>query len=142
MTNHLCFDQGAWKTKDLTRYELASTLVRLGNYFVGAVSHPASGAKHLGESILLPQGVKPGIVPGHPAYQAVAYLTAGRMIASNSRFLKPDTSFVKSAELSDLLASMAIGVNDKITELGLDEVGSTPDKTFHNKKSAVPLRKP
>jgi len=135
-------DQGAWKTRDLTRFELASALVRLGNYFAGAVSHPTKSAKHLGESVLLPQGVKPGIGPGHPAYQAVAYLTAGRMIAGNSPFLKPDTSFVKSAELSDLLASMAIGVNDKITELGEEEGGGTPDKSFQTKKSATPLRKP
>jgi len=56
------------------------------------------------------------------------------MIHADSPLLHADTTFVKASELSLGLAEMASGLTDKLTELGLDADGNTPDNSFHSKK--------
>jgi len=128
--------QTAWQTKLVTRYEFASALVRFGNYFAKAVARPKPDAKDLGKSEILPSNVKVSVLPGSPAYAACKFLADGRMISPTSPLLKPDNLPVKAAELSRGIADVAAGVNDKLTAMGQDEQGNTPDKSFQNKKPA------
>jgi hypothetical protein len=123
-----------WKTRFVTRYELASALVRFGNYFTKAVSRPGPGAKDLGKSIILPANTKIPVPAGNPAYGAYKYLVDGRMISQTSPLLKADNLDLKAGELSRGIAEAADGVGDKLTEMGKDAEGNTPDKSFHTKK--------
>jgi hypothetical protein len=124
----------AWESKPVTRYELASVLVRFGNYFTKAVPRPKPNAKDLGASEILPSNVKTPVQPGNPAYDAYKFLSDGRMITPKSPLLKADSQFLKAGELSRGVADAAAGISDKLTELGHDESGNTPDKSFHPKK--------
>ncbi len=126
--------QASWKSKPVTRYELASVLARFGNYFTRAVSRPKPDAKDLGKSDILASNVKAPVPPGSPAYAAYKYLVDGRMISATSPLLKPDNLPVKAGELSRGIAEAAAGVNDKLSEMGHDEFGNTPDKSFKAKK--------
>jgi len=126
--------QDAWKNKQVTRYELSSVLSRFGNYFAHAVTRPKPGSTDVGRSAIPPKGVSPGVPTTHPAYTALKFLTDNRMIHADSPLLHADTTFVKASELSLALAEMASGLTDKLTELGLDADGNTPDNSFHSKK--------
>jgi hypothetical protein len=128
--------QAAWQAKPVTRYELASALARFGNYFAKAVTRPKPDAKDLGKSVILAANVKVPVQAGSPAYASYQYLAAGRMISPTSPLLRADNLPLKAAELSRGIAEAAAGVNDKLTEMGHDETGSTPDKSFHPKKPA------
>jgi hypothetical protein len=128
--------QTAWQTKPVTRYELASALVRFGNYFTKAVARPKPDAKDLGKSEILAANVKVPVSPGSPAYAAFKFLSDGKMITPTSPLLKADNLPIKAGELSRGIAEAAVGVNDKLTEMGHDENGNTPDKSFHPKKPA------
>lgn len=130
--------QGAWETRQVTRFELASVLSRFANYYARAVPRPKPGAKDLAKSRAVPTGV---VVPGpvsNPAYASLKYLTEGHMIQPTSPLLKADTVFLKGVELSQGIAEAAAGLTDRLTELGLDADGSTPDASFHKKKTVAP----
>ncbi len=130
--------QSDWKTRKVTRYEMASALARFANYFVAAVSRPQPGAKDLAKSNALPEKVTIAIPKNAPAYSALQYLAAGRMIGPGSDLLTANTSLIQAAALSKGIAQVAAGLVDKMTELGLDSSGSTPDSSFHNRKTASP----
>jgi S-layer homology domain len=133
-----------WQSKPVTRYEMASVLARFGNYFASAVTRPAPGTKNLGKSTALADKVTIGVPVSSPAYPALKYLADGRMIAMNSDLLKANTEFVKAAVLSRAIAQAAAGLVDRMTELGQDSDGNTPDSTFHNRKTVTPstLKRP
>ena len=129
--------KSAWQSKLVTRYDLASVLVRFGNYYLKAVSRPNPGAKDLGKSVTLPTIVKipQSVNASNPAYGALKYLTQGRMISADSPLIKADNVHTKAVELSHAIAQVVDGLADRMTELGLDEMGNTPDKSFHQSKT-------
>jgi hypothetical protein len=125
-------EQGTWKQKPVTRYALASVLARMGNYFANGVPRPAPNS-NLAKSIVLP--AKPTIPPiaNKEAAEAVAYLVNGRMLGPKSPVLKPENRPMLGAELSQTIAEMVIGLNDRLTDLGQDEEGNTIDANTKKK---------
>src|SRR5579884_2158804 len=93
----------SWQQQPVTRYVLAETLARLGNYIAN------------------------GLPRTHPAYASLAYLTHNRMIWPHSPLLKPDNKPILGAELSTALAQMTAGLTDRLTSLGHDANGDTID---------------
>ena len=131
-----------WKTRTVTRYEMASVLARLGNYYAEAVPRPALGAKNLGKSAILASKISIGVPTTSPAYPALRYLADSRMIAPGADLLTADATLVKALAFSTGVAQMAAGLVDKMTELGQESDGSTPDASFHNRKTASPAAAP
>lgn len=126
------FQSGSWQQKPVSRYAAAVALARFGDYFANGVRNAPQAARNTGKSVLLTSVTMPAGQKG-PAAEALAYLTKNRMLRAGSSLLKPDSQPVRAAELSRALADMAIGLNDRVTDLGLDANGETPDRTFHKK---------
>lgn len=124
----------SWQTKPVTRYEFASVMVRFGNYFAKAAIKPAPGATDLGKSEFMPVKPKITIPVSSPAYSSLKYLVDNKMINPTAPLLKADNTPVQASELSRGIAEVAAGVSNKLTELGHDAEGNTPDKSFHPKK--------
>ena len=124
-------EQGDWRTQKVTRYELAKALASMGDYVANGLPRPAADAKDLGKSSALPPKPTVKIAKSHPAYSSVAYLAGANMITSDSPLLLADSKPLLGSELSRALAQMVIGLANRFTELGLDEQGNTPDKSFH-----------
>jgi hypothetical protein len=55
------------------------------------------------------------------------------MIWPGSPLLKADSQPVKGEELSRGISEMAAGLNNRLTELGLDAEGNTPDASSHRR---------
>jgi hypothetical protein len=127
-------DTTAWEKQAVSRYALAIVLTKFGNYFANGVPKPPAGTQDLAKSDVLPPKLKITLATNHPAYSALTYLTERRMIAAGSPLLKPDDKPLRAQELSDALAQMAHGLTNQVTELGRDDEGGTPDKTFRQKK--------
>jgi hypothetical protein len=126
-------EHGDWRTQKVTRYELAKTLASMGDYVANGLPRPAADAKDLGKSSVLPPKPTVKLAKTHPAYSSLVYLADAKMITSDSPLLLADNKPLLGSELSRALAQMVIGLTNRFTELGLDEQGSTPDKSFHNK---------
>ncbi len=127
-------EKGDWRQRPVTRYMLASLLARFGDYVNNGVTRAPAGSKETGKSEALPDKVAVKLAAGHPAYAALTYLAAERMIWPGSPLLQADSQPVKGAELSRALAEMVSGLNDRLTELGHDAEGNTLDPSFQRKK--------
>jgi hypothetical protein len=127
-------EQGDWKQKPVTRYVLAAILARFGDYIKNGLPRPKPGSKDLGKSEALPPRATVTLARTHPAYESLSYLAGNRMLWPNSPLLKPDDKPVPGRDLSTALAQLAVGLSDRMTELGLEPDGSTPDRTFQNKR--------
>ena len=122
-----------WRTQKVTRYELAKTLASMGDYVANGLPRPAPDAKNLGKSMALPPKATLKITKTNPAYSSLVYLADANMIAADSPLLLADSKPLLGSELSRALAQMVIGLANRFTDLGLDEQGNTPDKSFHAK---------
>jgi hypothetical protein len=124
------WDKTAWKTQPVRRYAFAAILARFGDYVANALPRPAATAK-VGQSEVL-SAVTVTLSSKSPAFESVTYLAHNRMIKPGSPLLKPtDTAPLLGADLSRALAELATGVSDKLTDLGKNPDGSTPDDAFH-----------
>ena len=126
-------EHGDWATQRVTRYEMAKILVSMGDYVANGLPHAPPTAKNLGKSQALPDRAALKVPRSNAAYAALTYLGEGRMMTPKSPLLKADAMPILGGELSQALAEMVTGLVDRQTDLGLDEEGSTPDKTFHAK---------
>jgi hypothetical protein len=117
----------------VTRYTLALSLSRFGNYLMNGVPRPNPNGKDIAKSDVIPAPSRIPVPATHPAYKSLEYLAKKKMISPDSPLLKADSAPLKSVELSQGLAEMATGLTNLWTELGKEEDGSTPDRSFHNK---------
>ena len=124
------WEKTSWKTETVRRYAFAEILVRLGDYVANGVPRPPKGAK-VGESSAI--DTVTATRSDSPATYAVAYLAANKMIQPGSPLLKLNGPPLLGGELSRSLAAFIEGVNDRLTELGKNPDGSTPDDAFHKK---------
>jgi hypothetical protein len=85
------------------------------------------------KSAVLPPKATIAVSPASPAYASLTYLANNHMIWPGSPLLKPDDQPIRGAELSRALAEMVAGLNNLVTDLGHDEEGNTPDKSFQKK---------
>ncbi len=122
---------GDWKRQTVTRYELASVLARLGDYAANGLRRAAKNSADAGKSVVLPPPPKVELPRRHPAYAAVSYLAARRMISADSPLLKPKDAPLTAGVLRTALSQMLIGLTDRLTDLGHDKDGGTPDHSFH-----------
>lgn len=120
-------EHGDWRTQKVTRYELAKVLTSMGDYIANGLPRPAPGAKDLSKSTVLPPKPVLKLDKSNPAYAALKYLVDADMVTPDSPLLKADSKLLLGVELSHALAAMVIGLNNRATELGLDEDGSTHD---------------
>ncbi len=129
-------DTANWEKQTVSRFTLAIVLTKFGNYFVnGAERQDKGGSKEVGKSEAFPPKPTIAVPKSHPAYTSLAYLADKHMIFPGSPLLKPDNRPLKADELSHALMEVALGLNNQVTELGLDKDSGTPDKTFHKKKT-------
>ncbi len=126
-------EHGDWATQRVTRYEMAKILANMGDYVANGLPRPDAGAKNLGKSEALPPRPVLKITRANPAYAALTYLVEARMITPKSPLLKADDTPILGGEMSRALAEMVTGLADRQTDRGLDESGSTPDKSFQRK---------
>jgi hypothetical protein len=127
--------QGDWKQRPVTRYALADVLARTADYVANGLPRPDSHANDLGKS-LVPQKVTVTVSRANPAYESLTYLASHRMLTPNSPLLKADSAPLRGDELRRAVADMVVGLNDRLTPLGHDAEGNTPDATFHKKRAA------
>lgn len=125
--------QRKWQNRPVTRYILAATLCRIGNYVAKGITRAPANAADRAKSNILP-AVKIALPPSNPAYNALVYLAQHREIGPDSPLLKADPNPITGAQWSLALAQMVTGLNDQLTSLGHDEEGNTPDKSFHKPK--------
>lgn len=128
-------ENDGWQSQPLTRYSLAVALARTGDYVANGM-HRDTGAKDLAQSIVFPAKPKVTVSRANPAHSALVYLVNNNMIWPGSPLLKADSTPIRGAEMSRALAQMVTGLNNRLTSLGHDENGETPDKTFHPKRPA------
>ncbi len=126
---------GRWQTRPVTRYILASALVRMGDYVQNGVERAPAGTKDTNRSEALPPTAKVSISSNNPAYKSVVYLASRHELWPGSPLLKADNTPITGAQLSIALAQMASGLNNRLTSLDKDANGNTPDASFHKKKS-------
>ena len=115
----------------MTRYELASVLARAGDYAANRIHFYAKGGADNGKSIALPAPPQVKLPRSAPAFAAVSYLASRRMISADSPLLKPTNAPITAGQLRVALAQTLIGLNDRLTALGHDKDGGTPDHSFH-----------
>jgi hypothetical protein len=127
-------ERTAWEKQNVSRYTLSFVLSKFGNYFVNGVQRADKNAKDVAKSGAFPQKPTITLAKTHPAYASLTYLVGKNMIRPGSALLKPDNTPLRANDLSVAVSEMAIGLTNQVTELGLDEDGGTPDKSFKNKK--------
>ena len=127
-------DQGAWQKQPVTRYALARILARAGDYFANGIQRLPANAKKLAKSTSVPEKATLTLPKTHPAYASLSYLVSKRAVWTSSPLLNPDNKPVTAVEVAKALAQAIVGLNDAVTELGHEEDGSTPDRSFRNKK--------
>jgi hypothetical protein len=123
-----------WRKHLVTRYMLASLLARFGDYLTNGLTRAPADSKDTGKSEALPAKAVVKIASSNPAYASLTYLAERRMIWPGSPLLQADSQPVKGEEMSRALSEMAVGVANRLTSLGLNPDGSTPDASFHPKK--------
>ena len=126
-------EQGDWRTQSVTRYELAKVLASMGDYVMKGLQRSAPDAKSLGQSEAFPPKPKIALPKTHPAYAALTYLADNNMVLPKSPLLTADARPLLGGELSQAVADMVAGVTNRVTEVGKDADGSTPDASFHKK---------
>ncbi len=127
-------ERTAWEKQSVSRYTLAIVLSKFGNYFVNGVERAGKNGKDVAKSTAFPPKPNFVLAKSHPAYASLTYLAGKNMIRPGSALLKPDNTPFRANDLSIAISEMAFGLTNQVTELGLDENGGTPDKTFKNKK--------
>ena len=126
-------EHGDWKTQRVTRYEMAKVLASMGDYVAHGLPRLGANAKNLGQSEIFPPKPKIALPKTHPAYTALAYLVDNSMVLPKSPLLAADDKPLLGGELSRAVADMAVGVTNRLTEVGKDENGDSPDASFHKK---------
>ena len=101
-------------TGAITRYELAAVLSRAAAYSRPGV--PRDRSNVFGKSEAFPPAPKVTLPPSDPAYEAVRYLAARRMIPSNSALLKPSARPVLPLQLASAVSWVLVGLNDRYTD--------------------------
>ena len=127
-------EKTAWESQTVSRYTLAIVLSKFGNYFVNGVERAGKNGKDIAKSGTFPPKPTITLAKTHPAYASLTYLAGKNMIRPGSALLKPDNMPLRANDLSVAVSEMAFGLTNLVTELGQDEDGGTPDKTFKNKK--------
>jgi hypothetical protein len=127
-------EKGDWRTRPVTRYVLASLLARFGDYLTNGITRAPADSKDAGKSEALPDKAVIKVASTHPAYASLTYLAEGHMIWPGSPLLVADNLPVKAAEMSRAISEMVVGVNNRLTSLGQNPDGSTPDASFQRKK--------
>ena len=126
-------EHGDWRTQRVTRYELAKVLASMGDYVSAGLPRPAPDAKDLAKSDVFPPKPKITLPKTHPAYAALTYLVDKNMVLPKSPLLTADDKPLVGGEMSRALADVVVGVTNRLTELGKDADGNTPDAGFHPK---------
>jgi hypothetical protein len=126
-------EQGSWKQQPVSRYVLAAALARFGDYVMNGLHRAPADSQDRAKSVILPPKATVTVPSTNPAYASLTYLANNHMIWPGSPLLKPDDQPVRGAELSRALGEMTAGLNDLVTDMGRDEEGNTPDKSFHKK---------
>jgi len=124
----------SWQNQPVTRYICAKVLAQSADYLANGLSRPPAGAMDLGKSDILPKKVNVTIARTNPAYDALTYLAAHRMLSPKSPILTPEQRPIRGAELALAVHDMLLGAADALTPLGHDANGSTRDDAFHPKK--------
>jgi hypothetical protein len=119
----------SWKTEPVRRYAFAAILTRFGDYIANGLPRPSAGA-NVGQSIAIPT-VDLKLPETSPDYPALSFLAHNRMITTGSALMKPDATPLLGGDLSRALAELAIGLNDRLTDLGKTANGETHDEAFH-----------
>lgn len=127
--------RGDWKQRPVTRYILASVLARFGDYVTRGVTRAPADAKDTNESEVLADIGKPKLSSVQAASPALAYLAAHQEMFPKSPLLKPGDQPMTGTELSLAVSEMVIGLTNRLTSLGLDAEGNTPDASFRKSKS-------
>jgi hypothetical protein len=128
--------KGAWKQRPVTRYMFAALLARFGDYLTNGITRAPANSRDTGKSEAFPPKPTIKLAASHPAYAALTYMAAEHMIWPGSPLLAADSQPVKGMEVSRGLAEMSAGLNDRLTELGHDAEGNTPDPSFHSNAPA------
>jgi hypothetical protein len=125
--------KGAWESQAVSRYVFATVLTRMGDYAQAGLIRAKPNEKALGKSTVIPPPVAVTIPKTSPAYASLSYLASHRMIGLGSVLLFPDDKPLQATEMSRALRELVTGLNDRLTDLGQDEDGSTNDQAFHPK---------
>ncbi len=123
-----------WSTMAVSRFTLASVLVRMADYFANGHPRPAAGSTDLGKSVVVPGAPKISATMKGPAGDALRYLASHRLIWPGSPLLTADASPLRGAALSRALHDLTAGLDNRLTELGQNPDGSTKDSSFHKPK--------
>jgi hypothetical protein len=119
--------QNRWRGQIVTGDVFAAALAKVGGYVANGVPEPhAAHPADLGKSITIQVG-KVTAKPGTPVYASLQYLALRRTMSPDSPLLKGDSKPITAGELSLALAQWIDGLNDRMTELGHDKYGNTPD---------------
>ena len=124
----------SWGDKPVTRFVLAETLARTGDYFALALKPVPSEDKTRGKSRAITAPLKIRLTKSHPAYVSLTYLASNRMVSSGSPLLNPNGASLSSAGFSAALAEVATGLMNAMTPLGHDKDGSTIDQNSFKKR--------
>ena len=123
-----------WQEKPVTRFVLADTLARTGDYFALSLKPVPSKDETRGQSKAITAPLKIRLTKSHPAYVSLNYLATNRMISSGSPLVNPNGDPLSSASFSLALAQVATGVVNRVTPLGHDENGGTIDQNSFKKR--------
>ena len=123
-----------WQNRPVTRYVLAASLARSADYVTNGLRRPGPQDKDLAKSIAFPDIPEIKVARTNPAYSSLAYLANNHMVWGDSPLLHTGSQPLRGGEMAHALTEMITGVNNRLTPLGHDESGSTPDKTFHLNK--------
>ena len=126
-------ESGTWTKQHVSRYTMAISLARVGDYFENGMHRAAPGLKDTGKSETK-LFTKPTIPSNHPAKISLNYLAAHKMLWKDSPLLQVDNTNFTAKDFSFAVAQMIVGLNDQLTSLNLDEKGESKDATFHQKK--------
>lgn len=113
---------------NVTRYTLAAVIARLAPCVAAGL--PADRSRKYYGSLIFPKRPTIQVPRSDPAYNAVAYLVAGRMAFPPSVVLKPGPQPVTGRELSQALVMMIAGLTDRLTDepQNREDLGPPPSK--------------
>jgi len=112
----------------VTRYALAQVIAKVARYVAAGL--PPNHGKAYYESLVFPPRPQIHVPKTDPAYNAVAYLVAGRMAFPPSVVLQPGPQPVTGKELSQALVMMIAGLTDRVTDepQNREDLGEPPSK--------------
>lgn len=123
------WNKTSWRTEPVRRYVFAAILARFADYVANGLPRPAAGT-NVGQSVAI-STVDLKLPESSPGYPALSFLAHNRMITAGSALMKPDATPLQGGDLSRALAELAVGLNDRLTDLGKTADGSTHDEAFH-----------